>query len=347
MPAPSFKTQPPVPLNYLYCDSPATYASAVWILRNAPYLILDCEGNNLGRAGGCATLICVGTPFAEHIFLFDLLSTIITPRDAYSLLQLLADPGILKVVWDGRMDYLEILSSYGIMLEGVLDLQVAEVASRTSVRGEGEPDRLDRLRRSCLSHSIVKRVEQCRELHAVIGLQRCWTDCGYDRDVGKDLMRMHKDKGCEMWLRRPLTEQLLQYAAKDILLIGVLYPHFQRSGWIPNDHTEYVRLLEQSRRYISAHREQGKSTDLDVFRPCALMPLDTLAEPLGPLHRCTACNRFLSYSAFETCEGAAPSSGSHLASSTRIALLRRPRCRLCSILALKNGLRMDDRWLVN
>lgn len=186
MPAPAYKTQAPVPLNYLYCDSPATYASAVWILRNAPYLILDCEGNNLGRAGGCVTLICVGTPFAEHIFLFDLLSTIITPRDVYSLLQLLADPGLLKVVWDGRMDYLEILSSYGIMLEGVLDLQVVEVASRTSVRGEGELDRLERLRRSYLSHSSVKRVEQCRDLHAVIGLQRCWTDCGYAREVGKD-----------------------------------------------------------------------------------------------------------------------------------------------------------------
>lgn len=185
MPAPS-QPEAPVPLNYVYCDTPATYASAVWVLRNAPYLILDCEGNNLGRAGGCVTLVCVGTPFAEHIFLFDLLSTIISPRDIYSLLQLLSDKGILKIVWDGRMDYLEILTSFGVALDGVLDLQVVEVASRTSVRGEGDKDRLDRLRRSYLPHHFVKRVEQCRDLHAVIGLQRCWTDCGYAREVGKD-----------------------------------------------------------------------------------------------------------------------------------------------------------------
>lgn len=185
MPALS-QSQPPVPLNYVYCDSPATYASAVWVLRNAPYLILDCEGNNLGRAGGCVTLICAGTPFAEHIFLFDLLSTTITPRDIYSLLQILADRNVLKIVWDGRMDYLEIFTSYGIVLDGVLDLQVVEVASRMLVRGEGDADRLDRLRRSYLPHHFVKRVEQCRGLHAVVGLQRCWTDCGYAREVGKD-----------------------------------------------------------------------------------------------------------------------------------------------------------------
>lgn len=178
--------QTPVPLNYIYCDSPATFASALWVLRNAPYVILDCEGYNLGRAGGCATLICLGTPFAEHIFLFDLLSTIITSRDVYSLLQLLCDRSVLKVVWDGRMDYLEILSTYGVALDGVLDLQVVEVASRMTVRGEGERDRLDRLRRSYLPPHLLKKPDQCRDLHAVIGLQRCWTDCGYAKEVGKD-----------------------------------------------------------------------------------------------------------------------------------------------------------------
>lgn len=159
-------------------------------------------------------------------------------------------------------------------------------------------------------------------------------------------MQMHKNRGCDMWLRRPLSEQLLQYAAKDILLIGVLYPHFYRSGWIPNSRTEYFRLLGQSQRYISAHREQGKSSDTDVFRPCCIMPLDTLTEPSGPLHRCMACNRFLSYAAFETCEGFVPL-GNGQPEASRLSILRRPRCRLCSILAMKNGLVMDDRWLLN
>jgi len=347
MPAPQPIPSSPVPLNYVYCDSPATYASAVWVLRTAPYLILDCEGYNLGRAGGSVTLICVGTPFAEHIFLFDLLSPLITGRDVYYLLQLLCDPTLLKIVWDGRMDYLEILTSYGVALEGVLDLQVVEVASRQAVRGERDRDRLERLGRSYISQQLAKKPEQMQDLHAVIGLQRCWVDCGYAREVGKDpeVMSMHKNRGCDMWLRRPLTEQLLQYAAKDILLIGVLYPHFDRNGWIPKDDTGYNRLMRQCKRYISAHREQGKSPETDVFRPCAIMPLDTLTEPFGPLHRCHACNRSLSVATFETCPGVAPSSPGS-GSAPRYATLRRPRCRLCTILAAKNGLKADDRWLV-
>ncbi|EKM53235.1 uncharacterized protein PHACADRAFT_197657 [Phanerochaete carnosa HHB-10118-sp] len=367
MPAPHPQTIPstPVPLKYVYCDSPATYASAVWVLRTAPYLILDCEGYNLGRAGGCVTLICVGTPFAEHIFLFDLLSPLITGRDIYYLLHLLCDPTLLKVVWDGRMDFLEIITSFGVALEGVLDLQVAEVASRQIVRGEGDKDRLERLGRSYISQQLAKRSEQLQDLHAVIGLQRCWVDCGYAREVGKDresalsmlyilsihkyrtaqVISMHKNRGCDMWLRRPLTEQLLQYAAKDILLIGVLYPHFDRNGWIPKDDAGYNCLMRQCRRYISAHREQGKSSETDVFGPCSIMPLDTVTEPFGPLHRCHACNRSLSVAAFSNCPGVAPSSPGS-GSAPRYAILRRPRCRLCSILAAKNSLKVDERWLV-
>lgn len=154
-------------------------------------------------------------------------------------------------------------------------------------------------------------------------------------------MQMHKKNASDMWLKRPLTEQLLQYAAKDILLIGVLYPHFYRSGWIPHDTVHYINLLNQSRRYISAHREQGKSLETDVFRPCSIMPLDTLTEPYGPLYRCYACNRSLSYSAFESTEAESPPPGSPVTTK------RRPRCRLCAILAIKNGLSMDNRWLVN
>ena len=190
MPAPTV-SQTPVSLNYVYCDSPAKYAHALCSLRTEKYLILDCEGYNLGRAGGCVTLICVGSPFAEHIFLFDLLSPIITHHDVYSLLHLLCDPSILKIVWDGRMDYLEIFTTFGAVLDGVLDLQVAEVASRMSIRGEGDRDRLARLPRSYIPYQFLQKSDHCRDMHAVIGLQRCWTDCGYAKEVGKDRESPH------------------------------------------------------------------------------------------------------------------------------------------------------------
>lgn len=154
---------------------------------------------------------------------------------------------------------------------------------------------------------------------------------------------MHKNAGCAMWAQRPLTEQLLQYAAKDILLIGVLYPHFCRDGWIPRDPGQYGMLLAQCQRYVSAHQEQGKSADVDVFRPCAIVPLDVLTEPSGPKYICFACNRSLSTNAFDM-HTKQPSHGPRNSPAPK-AILRSTRCRLCHALAMKNGMQLDQTWI--
>ena len=183
---PSPPPSPPVHLNYVYCDRPNSFANAVYFLRSAPYLIVDCEGENLGRSGGSVTLICVGTPFAEYIFLFDVLSPCITRDDIQGLLALFQDKSLLKVVWDGRMDFLEIWSTYGVAMRGVLDLQIAEVMSRYQVRGEEDDGRLRRLQHSLCIPPSKKWHNRYDYLHAVVGLQRCWKECGYAEDCGKD-----------------------------------------------------------------------------------------------------------------------------------------------------------------
>ena len=40
------------PLNYTLCDSPTVFEQALHHLSHSTFLILDCEGNTLGRAGG-------------------------------------------------------------------------------------------------------------------------------------------------------------------------------------------------------------------------------------------------------------------------------------------------------
>jgi exonuclease 3'-5' domain-containing protein 1 len=149
---------------------------------------------------------------------------------------------------------------------------------------------------------------------------------------------MHKVLGSEMWAHRPLTEQLLQYAARDILLIGVLYPHFIRSYWIPRIPALYEILLSQCHRYISAHVAQGKSSDTDPFRPCGIVPLDVLTEPDGPQSLCFACHRSLSRTAFET------RPYTYDGQPTK-QLQRSTRCRLCFALALKNDPKTVQSWL--
>ena len=131
-----------------------------------------------------------------------------------------------------------------------------------------------------------------------------------------------------MWEQRPLTEQLLQYAAKDILLIGILYADFYRRGWIPRTPKEFTSLIIQSQRYVSAHREQGKSPPTDVFKPCQVMPLDVLDDPIGALYPCLSCHRWLSLSAYDTYQDIAPTSQGTSHSTRQWPLMRRPRCRL-------------------
>lgn len=132
---------------YTYCANVPTLAYATRVLASSPFLIVDCEGKNLGAADGVLSLMCIGTANAEHIFVFDVLA--LRSRNALAwlgrVLDLLADPSLKKIMWDCRNDFLEISATYGVALQGVLDLQLAEIESRASLRGEKEWKRIARL----------------------------------------------------------------------------------------------------------------------------------------------------------------------------------------------------------
>jgi exonuclease 3'-5' domain-containing protein 1 len=137
----------------------------------------------LGMEGGALSLLCVGSAFARHIFLFD--SVRLTRLQLDPLLCLLGGK-VIKVVWDGRMDFIEIWTTYKVgIARKVCDLQVAEVLSRKKFRGEGEKERLRRL-----SHYFGDKVWKARDryagIHKVIGLQQCLEDNGYKGLIGKD-----------------------------------------------------------------------------------------------------------------------------------------------------------------
>ena len=104
-----------------------------------------------------------------------------------------------------------------------------------------------------------------------------------------EVTKMHKTNQSSLWLKRPLPANLLAYAAKDIELISTLCTSFIQKGWIPADPTAYYTLLRQCARYVSAHREQGRSREDDPFRPTGIMPLGVLNEPEGPMFQCIGC----------------------------------------------------------
>jgi len=82
--------------------------------------------------------------------------------------------GIIKVVWDGRMDSIELFAALRVRLDKVLDLQVVEVISRKTVRGETDRRRTERLAQGRFGFRIVRENrESFRDLHLVVGMQKC------------------------------------------------------------------------------------------------------------------------------------------------------------------------------
>ncbi|EJD01980.1 uncharacterized protein FOMMEDRAFT_157145 [Fomitiporia mediterranea MF3/22] len=254
---------------YTICTTEESVSKAVEVLADAEYIILDCEGRDLGSASGALSLISLGTPHASDIFLFDIL---LLPHHALQILfnaVLSLTPAArakTKVVWDGRMDYSELFFSYTCPIENVLDLQLADILSRAK-RGQNDKQRLDRLSRRAFPRSEIRKL-QLEEVHALNGMDGA----------------------------RPLSSELLSYAASDIVRIAGLYDHFLGHGYLE----PMEQLWELSARYVSIHRTSGKPDDNDIFVRGPCLPLSiSLSETSGSTvsivdgsgRACSGCRR--------------------------------------------------------
>ena len=130
---------------YVFCNNVPSVVYAARVLAQSPVLIIDCEGRNIGGLDGALSLVCIGTERAEHVFVFDVLALRVYGPHVQPLLSVLANPGAKKVLWDCRNDYLEILSEYRVALQSVVDLQLAEIQARITVKREKDFTRMARL----------------------------------------------------------------------------------------------------------------------------------------------------------------------------------------------------------
>ncbi|EIW75546.1 hypothetical protein CONPUDRAFT_169361 [Coniophora puteana RWD-64-598 SS2] len=296
------------PPAFIYCADPGTANWALPYLEASPYIILDCEGMNIGQAGGVLSLVCVGSAHARDVFVFDVLALRASESSGGSadpssrtdqssalarLARVLADPGVRKVMWDCRNDYLEIKEVLGAAMRGVLDLQLAEIGARGEDGWEGAGRREGRIAaggRRVSWRFLRDNRGLFKGVHALKGMEQALRESkipmqGKDADV----VAMHKADGSAMWLQRPLHPKLLAYAAHDIYMLDALYAKFLHDRWI-TPHTEPA-LLEQSARYALALSYQGRVAPEDVFGSCGLLPLDVLREPRGLTVPCAGCRR--------------------------------------------------------
>jgi exonuclease 3'-5' domain-containing protein 1 len=171
-------------VEYEFCDTPEAIVDAVMVLSQGSYVLLDCEGVSIGDVNGVLSILSLGTPlttsddYKQRIFLIDILAMKQFPADSptYDALRdLLSSPDITKVVWDGRMDAIELLYTFSSSeskfdFTNVLDLQIAEVMGRTSVIGEEEAQRKERLAQRAGWKYMRKQPELFIGLHVMIGL---------------------------------------------------------------------------------------------------------------------------------------------------------------------------------
>ena len=286
--------------DYILCADEHSLADAITAIQSSPAVILDCEGVNLGLQGGCLSLISLrpATPPTSQTYLID--TVILTGDELRPLFDIIQSSSPTKIVFDGRMDFSELFHGYGVSMQGVLDLQLADVHSRRQ-RGELQRGQLRRLSPFLPSREIMWQPKSYTPLHKLAGLNQCMKEHRLIGNLGgkQSSENMHTDYTEEnailicplvnhsSWLNRPLTEEYLRYASQDVYLIRLLYAHFKMQGYISD------RLPAQSARYVAIWQDE-KPQKTDKFRRHPILPLQILDHNSNsPTVLCVGCRRHL------------------------------------------------------
>ena len=194
------------------------------IMKNSSYVGLDCEGVNLGASGQITLVQLAYMPSSEpnaivpKICLFDVL---LNPDFLKNCLkQLLESEKVIKVIHDVRNDSSCLHSQYGITINNIFDTQVAH--SIIQQQNTGRP---------AYKAKYVSLNNLC-ELYAGPNLQS---------NPKKEQMKKVYRKDQKYWSHRPLTEEMIFYAAFDVYaLVPEVYNSMSKSI-----RSEYLPLLKQ------------------------------------------------------------------------------------------------------
>lgn len=202
-----------------------------------PSLYIDAEGENLGRKGTLALLQIMVLPrrciYVVDIHVLKTAAFTTCARDANTTLKsILESEQIPKVIFDARNDSDNLYNEYGISLGGVRDLQLMEYFSRPRIAG-------------FTVQGLAKCIEQ--HLHASPDVLQKWM---VQKENGKKLYRPKFGRSTKAFFDRPLSSDVLAYAAGDVEHLSTLYRKYHRN--LPRHRWKW--MLEKSRdRARTAH----------------------------------------------------------------------------------------------
>ncbi|KXT03594.1 hypothetical protein AC578_9980 [Pseudocercospora eumusae] len=199
-----------------------------------PAFYFDCEGKNLGR-NGTVTLLAIYIPDLIRAFVVDLQElghiALTTEEEDETLKTIFESPTILKGVFDCRGDSEALFAHHNLTLDGIVDVQLMEAATRKNSKRLFGLDVCIKNRLKDLDPSAKAKFAE-------------------SKDRVKELMRSG-DGSC--FAERPLPNLLLEYAASDVIVLPILYEHFAKhecywGEWPTRVTAETNRRLELSRQ---------------------------------------------------------------------------------------------------
>ena len=186
-------------------------------------LAVDCEGNSLSREGAL-TIITVATE--EKVYIFDV-QKLGQATFSSGLGAILEDESRKKLMFDCRQDSDALWHQFKVKLSGVLDVQLLEVIYRRENPSASTTNTANTAQSSSNNKrgGRNRRSQRTDEIEKIYGFGRCVELYLQDeklikiKDKGKRLLE--KDK--ELWTKRPLTDDLIQYCVVDTMAMFRLY----------------------------------------------------------------------------------------------------------------------------
>lgn len=200
-----------------------------------PSLYVDAEGDNLGRKGTLALLQILALPLRctfvidIHVLKHAAFTTCASDSTTTTTLKtILESNSTPKVIFDARNDSDNLFTEYGICLGGVRDLQLMEYFSRPRDPG-----------------FTVLGLSKCieRHLHAGPDVVENWK---LQKEHGKRLYSPKLGGSTRVFFNRPLSSNVLAYAAGDVEYMSMLYHKYRQK--LPPGRWKWV--LEKSRKRV-------------------------------------------------------------------------------------------------
>lgn len=251
-------------------------------------LAVDCEGNSLSREGAL-TIITVATE--EKVYIFDV-QKLGQATFSSGLGEILEDESHKKLMFDCRQDSDALWHQFKVKLSGVLDLQLLEVIYRRESPSASTTKTPQSSSKNKRGGRRNRRSQRTDEVEKIYGFRRCLELYLQDENLVKI-----KDKGkeCleeddELWTKRPLTDELIQYCVVDTMAMFRLYNEMKDVNG-----GEQARLRVASDKYVDLYRGKTERS-FDEYETNAYLPLDiipdkgTLGFPVANTV-CTRCHR--------------------------------------------------------